>query len=710
MLFVVVLFYATANIYSQNFQINFAGIGTATTVDSVKVENLTKGTSLSLLGTDVLHLIGTNGINNLIPNEEIAIVYPTPMQSQAELSFYAKESGNTQIIIFDITGKMVVKINNTLSKGFHKYEITGLREGVYAIKISGEQYQYTVKLISNNNFQNNSSITYLGKGKQAVIQNTLRSTKSIVDMAYTTGDNLRFTGYANNCKIILLDVPTSSKTITFSFIATLPTLTTTTVTGITAITANSGGNVTNEGGTSVTTRGVCWSTTPNPTIINSKTLDGSGSGLFTSSIIGLKENTTYYVRAFAINCRGTSYGAQVSFSTIDSPTVTTVTITGITGTTATSGGNVTNDGGAIVTSRGVCWSITPKPTITNSKTTDGSGTGGFTSSITGLTPLTTYYVRAYATSSIGTSYGTQINFKTLGLPIVTTAIITGITPDSAISGGHITSNGGAPIIARGVCWSIITTPTIADSISIDGIDTGNFKSTIKRLSPNTKYYARAYATNSVGTSYGNQVIFKTYTGKVTDVDGNIYYTVTINTQVWMLKNLNVTKYRNSNPIPNVTDSATWHNLTTGAYSNYDNIPSNSTTYGKLYNFYAVNDSRKICPTGWHVPTDAEWTLLTDYLGGESIAGGKLMEEGTNHWPMLNKNADNSSGFTALPGGSRNYDGTGGAFNYIGSIGYWWSSSVITNGAWFRAIIGNTINVGRFPINSAFGFSIRCLKD
>ena len=196
----------------------------------------------------------------------------------------------------------------------------------------------------------------------------------------------------------------------------LPIVTTNEITGITQTTATSGGNVTSDGNATVTARGVCWSTSQNPTISNSHTTDGNGTGSFTSNITGLTANTTYYVRAYATNEKGTSYGEEKSFTTlqnIELPTVTTTNVSNITQTTATSGGNVTDDGNAVVTARGVCWSTSQNPTISNSHTTDGNGTGSFTSNMTGLTANTTYYVRAYATNEKGTSYGEQRSFTTL---------------------------------------------------------------------------------------------------------------------------------------------------------------------------------------------------------------------------------------------------------------------------------------------------------
>ena len=196
----------------------------------------------------------------------------------------------------------------------------------------------------------------------------------------------------------------------------IPTVTTTAVSSITANTAVSGGNVTSDGGAPVTSRGVCWSTSTNPTTSNSTTIDGSGIGVFSSSLTGLVVNTTYFVRAYATNSQGTAYGNVVSFTTIvgaSIPTVTTTAVSSITANTAVSGGNVTSDGGAPVTSRGVCWSTSTNPTTSNSTTIDGSGIGVFSSSLTGLVVNTTYFVRAYATNSQGTAYGNVVSFTTI---------------------------------------------------------------------------------------------------------------------------------------------------------------------------------------------------------------------------------------------------------------------------------------------------------
>lgn len=293
-----------------------------------------------------------------------------------------------------------------------------------------------------------------------------------------------------------------------SFSTVLATVSTNSISIITATTATCGGNVSDIGGAPVTVRGVCWNTSPTPTISNNKTIDGTGAGIFTSSITGLTAETTYYVRSYATNSIGTVYGNEISFST-KLPTITTSSVSSLTANSVTIGGNITDIGGAIVTERGVCWSTTTNPTITNNKTSDGIGTGSYTSQIDGLTAETTYYVRAYATNSIGTAYGNQITIST-ALPVVTTSVVSSITKSNATGGGSISlPTGAAPVTERGICWSTNQNPTIADNRTSDGTGKGTFSSSITNLIAETVYYVRAYATNSLGTSYGTQISFST---------------------------------------------------------------------------------------------------------------------------------------------------------------------------------------------------------
>ena len=294
------------------------------------------------------------------------------------------------------------------------------------------------------------------------------------------------------------------------------------VENITLTFATCGGNVVSDCGADVTERGVCWSTSPNPTINDNITTNGNGTGTFTSDLVNLTANTTYYVRAYANNSAGTGYGNEISFTTLKDivkPTVKTNEVSSVVQDAAICGGVVIDDGGAEVTARGVCWSISQDPTIDDNDgmTTDGNGIGTFTSDLVNLTANTTYYVRAYATNIMGTAYGEQRSFTTeeeeaeLTPPTVITSEVIDITETTAVSGGNVTDDGGATVTARGICWSTSQNPTIDDNdgMTTDGNGTGTFTSNLINLTANTTYYVRAYATNEKGTSYGDEMSFTT---------------------------------------------------------------------------------------------------------------------------------------------------------------------------------------------------------
>ncbi len=210
--------FATANIYSQTYTISFVATGVATTVDSVKVENITQGTTVKLHAGDVLQLQLTNSINNFYISKENIQVFPNPMQGQAEISFYAKQAGNATISIYDIAGKEVLQTENKLIQGFQKYKLTDLKQGAYFINISGINYFYSSKLISQNTNSNEVKIKFISnENPEILITNKYKSSKTTINMNYTIGNSLRFTGYSGTYSDIVNDVPNSSKTITFNF-------------------------------------------------------------------------------------------------------------------------------------------------------------------------------------------------------------------------------------------------------------------------------------------------------------------------------------------------------------------------------------------------------------------------------------------------------------------------------------------------------------
>lgn len=478
---------------------------------------------------------------------------------------------------------------------------------------------------------------------------------------------------------------------------------------VTAASASCGGSIGDDGGSPVTARGICWSTSQNPTTAGSRTTDGSGTGSFASSLTGLVPNTTYYIRAYATNAVATSYSSnQESIRTKDGTAIlTTNTVSSIMAASAGCGGSITDDGGSAVTERGICWGTGPGPSVAGSHAASGSGTGSFPATLTGLLPNTTYYVRAYAINSIRTTYGNERSFSTRnGIPSISTADVTNVKAATVSAGGNITDDGGSSITARGVCWSTNPNPTTANSKTTDGMGAGIFTSTPFNLQHYTKFYLRAYATSVYATSYGDQKEFTTLVG---DADGNSYHPVVIGSQTWLKENLRTTKYNDGTGIPSVTANADWANLTSPAYCWYDNDQGYKPDYGALYTWYTVKTG-KLCPAGWHVPTDAEWTILENTVGGLAVAGGKLKETGLLHWADPNAGATDQYGFTALPGGWR--EGNGGGSVNLKYVGNWWTSSEYSPDApYWRYIDWDKLGVARqYGGDPSFGLSVRCIKD
>lgn len=291
-----------------------------------------------------------------------------------------------------------------------------------------------------------------------------------------------------------------------------PTLSTANTLHVTSDSATVVGFVVAEGD-GFTERGVCYNTSENPTIDNMVTAytKDTPNATFHVELSNLDYATKYYARAYATGDAGTVYGEQVTFTTLPVvPFMTTAAITEVTGNSALGGGEVTGNGGAEVSVRGIVYGTSANPTVDDIKTEDGKGVGAFESMLSELDGNTTYYVRAYATNAAGIGYGPQVNFTTLvDLPTVTTASVTDITKTTAVSGGEVVKDGGADVSARGLVWGMSPEPTTDDNIIDGGTGVGTFVSNLMDLEKYTTYYVRAFATNSAGTAYGENIEFTT---------------------------------------------------------------------------------------------------------------------------------------------------------------------------------------------------------
>ena len=393
------------------------------------------------------------------------------------------------------------------------------------------------------------------------------------------------------------------------------------------------GTVITDNGASLTARGICYSTSNNPTISGQKKPDTQATlGSFTCTLSNLSPSTMYFARAYATNSYGTAYGSEISFTT-QAATIPIIASTTepsfITQISASSGGLITNSGASNITSRGVCYSNTStNPTIANSKTNDGTGIGQYTSSLTNLSPNTIYYIRAYATNGVGTAYGDAKSFRTSSatIPVVSsTTAASFITLTSAISGGNVTSESGATVTSRGVCWSNATsTPTTLNSKTVDGTGLGTFTSSLTSLAPGTTYYVRAYATNSVGTAYGPVISVRTLSATIpTGVTTNTISSITQTTATGGGNSTNdggatITSkgvcWSNTTSSPTIINSKTSDGSGIGSFtSSLSGLTANTTYYVRAYATNSAGTS--------YGPVTSFTTLASTLAIGQSYQGG-----------------------------------------------------------------------------------------
>ena len=663
---------------------------------------------------------------------------------------------------------------------------------------------------------------------------------------YTNSASTNFSSYEKSYGMSVRCVLGDTMTLT------IPSVTTDAASNIRISAAISGGNVNATGGANVTAKGVCWSTSPNPTIDDSFTVDGSGTGIFTSELADLTQGTTYYLRAYATNFVGTAYGEEVSVTTLAvpdgdaQPCPNNATVTDVDGNVyntvqigdqcwmrenlrvthyadssiiplgATSSYSETspcrynpnNSASNVATYgylynwpavmhdespsnedpsgvQGICPSGWHVPSEAewgqlmnylnaheqyfcgtnanyiakalastegweNSTNTYVPGNNPSVNNATGFSAMPAGYYSgsfsyfgtyAYFWSTSEYRYNSNYYYAkyvqlcysnvnpywsgnnytgksqaysvrcVLGAgtpvtaPIVTTDAPTSILLWTAKAGGNVESTGGGNVTAKGVCWSTSPNPTMDDFHTIDGEGTGTFTSELTGLTAGTVYYVRAYATNYVGTGYGEEVSFSTLAvpagdaqpcpdnATVTDYDNNVYNTVKIGDQCWMRENLRSTHYAGGTPIP--LGSTTTTSETNPCRYNPNNSAGNVASYGYLYNWAAVmNDEtpsdanpsnvQGVCPSGWHVPSEAEWNQLMNYLSAheqyiignntsyiaKALASTEGWDNSTNSYvPGNNPSVNNSTGFSAMPAGYYS-----GSFSYFGTYAYFWSTS------------------------------------
>lgn len=477
------------------------------------------------------------------------------------------------------------------------------------------------------------------------------------------------------------------------------------------------GSVSDDGGGEVTSRGFCYGETSNPTIDGSLTAgSGSGVGGFERTIENLEPNTAYYVRAYAINEAGVSYGEEKTFTTLketpeqpEDPVVMTSDVTEITVATAICGGEVVDGGNAVVVVRGVCWSVISNPTVSDEYTVDGNGEGVFTSNISGLEHNTIYYVRAYATNANGvTSYGDEKTFTTLEkqLPVISTAEVENITAYSAVSGGNVTFDGNVAVTARGVCWSTNQNPTIEDNKATDGTGLGSYTSKLTNLEANTTYYVRAYATNENGTGYGDELIFTTI--KVNyDPDGEIagygYVDLGLPSGLkWATCNVGATKPEEYGNYYAWGETATKSEYTADNSLTYGLGISELQTQGIIdgnSNLMPQHDAARANWGGsWRMPTRDEQKELLNNCTWEWTT-----QNGVNGCKVTGTNGNSIFLPTA---GFRD----GSSLGIAGEGGYYWSATPDYNGGSAYIIFLCSDGQGMFTDSRGYGLTVRPVSE
>ena len=492
--------------------------------------------------------------------------------------------------------------------------------------------------------------------------------------------------YAKNSKGIAYGDEVSFTTVEIL----LPTITTKEATNIFNTSAIVGGNITNDGGGDVTERGVVYNTSPNPTISNTKVAGGNGIGEFTCNLTNLQSGTTYYVRAYAENVNGTAYGQEISFTTMTTLNfpITTTSATDITCTSAVVGGSITGDGGSAITERGVCYSTSPAPTMSDMTMQKGRGVGAFVCTLTDLQDGVTYYVRAYGINSLGISYGDEVSFTTIkkSLPTITIVEPTKYSTDDATIEAEVTYDGCLDVTTRGVVFSTSPNPTIVDNKVTNGEGVGAFSCLLSNLQEATTYYVRAYAENEKGVAYSDEKSFTTRSK--TYHDGYEYVDLGLSV-MWATHNVGTTT------IEGTGDYFAWGEVepkTTYSWNTYDYCEGTEKTMTKYCtdsNYGVVDNKKYLEPIddAAHANWGGDWRMPT----GEEMQ--ELMNQCT--WMLTTNNGTRGYKITSKINGNTIFMPSttgykdGSRTTYSGSYGYFYSSSLSSSTSSYYIDCGNS---------------------
>lgn len=709
LLFAFLVTWVNAQSSNLRYLINFTGTGNNSLVDKVIVENLTKGSSVTLNSNETLVLTDLiNSIDQLQDKGDVVLI-KVDNTGRYQLNLNSDVSDDMNFSIISVDGKTLFSNSFFLQAGLNTFEIQ-LSSGVQILKIQNKSGSYSQKIVGEFCANKTTHVDFI----QAISTRKVQKTKDSygqVNMFFNEGDLLLFKGYSGNDITYVTDTPTGDKVLNFSFVDCHD------YDGVHYPVVKIGNAV--------------WMAA---NLNTTKFRNGDVIPYITSSAQWTSNSSSacanYGFNATQLPIYGKCYNwYAVSDNRNIAPVGWRVPTDNDWTNLCTDLGGDAVIGDKIKLSGADYWGL--ENTGTNASAFSAAPSGYISSA------GTSFYQGLYSgwwSSSLGNTSGKSIYrlisssnssmvkneyLKAGGFsvrcikntsPVISTNAVTYILSTGFTSGGVVSDNGGEAITECGLCWSTSTTPTVNGDKKVVTLSGTSFTTNITGLLPQTTYYVRSYAINSIGVSYGNLISITTpLVDPIYDIDGNEYHSVVIGTQTWMQENLRTTRYRNGDAVNYIPESSSWSWTGSGAYSWINNDANTKSIYGAIYNGYTVLDYRNIAPEGWHVPSTSEWQTLIAYLGGETVAGGKMKETGNAHWIAPNTNATNTSGFSALPEGQRHM--STGAYNNLGYNAYYWSSTVYDYYSNDQIILfNNSGNASKSACSNNYGNAIRCIKN
>lgn len=716
--------FCSVEVYSQSYFISFKGSGASTSVSTVRVENLTRETSVEFSGKAILCLTYATSAGSIAVNKPDLMIYPNPVTESAVLEFTAPVPGDAALKIINMTGITLAGAGMFLENARHAFLITGLPQGIYVVSIEGKGYRYSAKLVSNNTSGGSPAIQKIlgGSGNLYPGPEPRDSRNVLTDtivMEYKTGDRLKFTAKSGEFSTVVIDIPGSDKVMDFEFVPCID------IDGnnYKVVKINNNYWMAENLRTTRYNNGI-----PIMHVTNNVIWERSGDYEERDFYCYYNDDTVKRDKFGNLyNFRAAGSEQTRGICPVDWHIVNSIEFLDaikLYEPDAYVLDEVLRAGSAFKETGTVNWDA-PNTGATNESGFSALPGGIRNSAFTGLGNFGSWW--------LGYGHGFRLGNNSRRVDywwdrysgghsircardLVATRSAGSVQLTTAESGGNVYNDGGSRVIMKGVCWGT-EEASLNGAHTSDGSGLGPFTSHLTGLFPGTRYYLRAYAINQKDTLYGKQIIFNT---RVADVDGNLYKTVTIGRQTWLAENLRTTKFNDGTPLLYVPDNAMWESLymssTQPAYCWLDNDPKNKEVYGAIYDFRALGNYRLIeeehnknlCPVGWHVPSGIEWFQMissVDYRAVErqgpvsDTAGIFLSEAGDKHWKIENNPSTNETGFTNLPGGARMQNGV-----FVKDRGYY--SDRNASGTWTIF----TKQVGFVHGHPGKGYSVRCIKD